>query len=386
MKKAVVAIALGNSGWSMTRAAAAIASGVVQWAQQRDWEIVDLRSWHWEIPHGVTVDGLIYVPHHDETRNLQALLSAIPYSVQVHRTSQETSACGVDVDWQAVGSQAADYYLARGFRNFALAAYQTVGWIKSLQAFKERIEASGGQCQAITGLHLPDGERGAVRETVKRQLRELHTPLGIFCANDRLAVRLCRWCREEGIAVPEQAAILGFDDDTVACCSNPVPLSSVDPHYEQQGFEAARLLQRMIDGETIAPGTVIRVPPAGIVTRRSTDIMAVGDVRVAQALRYIWDHYTLNIGPDDVAAFCGTPRRSLDRVFKQYLGKTLGKEIMRQRLASAETLLIESDMPAVDIAARVGFSTPQYFNFQFKKHLGRTPRRYRESEREQHET
>lgn len=381
MRKAVVAIALGNTGWSMTRAAAAIASGVVRWAQRREWELVDLRSWHWEIPHGVTVDGLIYDPHLDETRNLQALLSAIPYSVQVHRTPQGTSACGVDMDWQAVGLQAADYYLERGFRNFALAAYQTEGWVESLQAFKERIEASGGQCQAIKGMHLPDGERGLVRDTVREQLRELHTPLGIFCANDRLAVRLYRWCREEGLAVPEQAAILGFDDDTIACCSNPVPLSSVDPHYEQHGFEASRLLQRMIDGETIAPGTVIRVPPAGIVTRRSTDIMAVGDVRVAQALRYIRDHYTTNIGPDDVAAACDVPRRSLDRAFKKHLGKTLGKEIMRQRLASAETLLIESDMRAVDIAARVGFITPQYFNFQFRKHFGLTPKRYQAKER-----
>ena len=229
-------------------------------------------------------------------------------------------------------------------------------------------------------MHLPDGTPGMVRDSVRQQLQALHTPLGIFCANDRLAVRLSRWCREEGIAVPEQAAILGYDDDTTACLTNPVPLSSIEPHYEQHGFEAARLLQRMMHGESIAPGTVIRVPPRGIVTRRSTDIMAISDIRVAHALRYIWDHFRTNIGPDDAAAFCKTPRRSLDRRFKKALGRTIGKEIMRQRLTNAETLLTESDMPAVDIAAQVGFKTPQYFSLQFKKHFGLTPKSFRQRE------
>lgn len=196
-------------------------------------------------------------------------------------------------------------------------------------------------------------------KSVRRQLRKLTYPLAIFCAHDRLAVRLCRWCLENGVAVPEQAAILGYDNDTIACGSSPVPLSSVDPHLEQYGIEAARLLQRMMDGQTVPPGTRVRVPPSGIVTRRSTDITAISDVRATRAPRYIWDHYTGAIYADRVAASCGMSRRNLDRHLKEAIGRTASQEIIRRRLRRACELLVSEDINAGDIAERVGFSEPR---------------------------
>jgi LacI family transcriptional regulator len=380
-RKRIVALALEDSRPEFHGSGPSIVDGVIRWAEREDWRLIDLRSWLWKIPCATSVDGLIYSLDFRGREDLASLVRSIRCNVRIHPPEEAAPARGVATDWKAVGRQAADYYLDRGFRNFALAAYRTREWKLSLRVFKERVEQAGGQCQAIHGMHLDGGELGTVRDAVRKQLRDLHTPLGIFCANDRLAVRLYRWCFEEGIAVPEQAAILGYGNDTIACRTNPVALSSINPHPEQYGLEAARLLQRLMDGEPVAEDSVILVPPRGIVTRRSTDIMAIPDSRVARALRYIWDHYMANIGRDDVASACGISSRSLDRHFMRALGRTVAREITRQRLGRACELLVGGDMHAADIAASVGFRTPQYFSFQFKKHFGRTPQRYRESER-----
>jgi LacI family transcriptional regulator len=167
----------------------------------------------------------------------------------------------------------------------------------------------------------------------------------------------------------------------IACQSGPVPLSSISRDYERHGLEAARLLQRMMDGEQIPAGTIVRVPPQEIITRRSTDIMAIQDTKVALALRYIWDHYRSFVSPAAVAAYCRVPRRSLERRFKNALGRTIMKEVMRQRLSKACELLATGETSAIDISACLGFGTPQYFNFQFKKEFGIPPQAYRERER-----
>jgi LacI family transcriptional regulator len=378
--KKTVAIAFGRTGQGLDIASSLIANGIMRHAAEQGWDVVDLRSWHWNIPR--KADGLIYERHINQPDVIARIRRDIPHNVELQPERNLAAARGVVTDMEVLGRKAAEYYLERGFRNFALASYIANEWTESLKAFKTRIEKSGGTCQAVEGLHLPDDVLlTEIRDAVRAQLRKLDYPLGIFCVNDRLAFRLCAWCIEEGIAVPEQAAILGFGNDSIACQSSQVPLSSISPDYERHGVEAARLLQRMMDGKNVPPGTVIRVPPLEIITRRSTDITAIQDTKAALALRYIWDHYRKPISPKDVAAFCGIPRRSLERRFKKALGRTIMKEVMRQRLSKAGELLASGEIPAVDIAAYVGFGTPQYFNFQFKKKVGLPPQAYRDRER-----
>ncbi|MFO7820684.1 MAG: substrate-binding domain-containing protein [Lentisphaeria bacterium] len=383
-KTQVVALALGYPQRTHNISDALLAEGVIRWGRRAGWDLIDLGAWRWKIPSEMKVEGLIYNPGLSSREMLESLVGEIPFKVRIDPPEKAEHKRDVETDWEAVGQQAAEYYLDRGFRNFALAAYRTSEWIQSLRVFKERIEQAGGRCEVIRNMHMGGTNLEKVRKSVSRQLRELTYPLGIFCADDQLAVRLCRWCLENGIAVPEQAAILGYGNHAVACNLSPVALSSIDPHLEQHGYEAARLLQRMMDGETIPGGTLVRVPPNGIVTRRSTDITAIPDAQAARALRYIWDHYAWSIYPDEIASSCGMSRRNLDRHFKQALGRTAAQEITRQRLRRARELLASGEMDAADIAERVGFSTPQYFNFRFKQHFGLTPQRYRENKRKKH--
>jgi LacI family transcriptional regulator len=378
--KKTVALAFGKEGQAHEVSSTLIVSGIMRHAVEAGWDVVDLRCWHWNIPR--KLDGLIYGKTIQNTDILSHLCRDIPHHVEIHPEWDLAATRSVIPDMEALGRKAAEYYLERGFRNFALAAYTTYEEVESLRAFKKRIEQSGGTCQAVEGLNLSrEVLLTEIRDSVRTQLRKLDYPLGIFCVNDRLAARLCAWCIEEGIAVPEQAAILGFGNDSVACLTSQVPLSSISPDYERHGIEAARLLQRMMDGEKIPPGTLIRVPPLDIITRRSTDITAIQDTQAALALRYIWDHYRKSISPDDVAAFCGVPRRSLERRFKKALGRSIMKEVLRKRLSKAGEMLAAGGISAIDIAAHVGFGTPQYFNFQFKKKFGVPPQAYRARER-----
>jgi LacI family transcriptional regulator len=375
-----IGLAIGHTGFQLESSCAAIADGVFRQASQFGWEVIDLRSWHWNAPPGKNLDGLIC----DASSELE-LLKDVPFSVNIGPKRKLRTNCGVTTDQAALGQMAATYFIERGFRNFGLAAYQMDDLNAALTAFKAHIEKYGGVCQTILGMHLPGSSQATeVRNAVGKQLKELTTPLGIFCTNDRLAVRLCQLCIDYGLSVPEQAAIMGAGNDPIACQSGSVPLSSIDMDYRQHGMEAALLLKRLMDGESIPKGTISRLPPKEIVTRRSTDIMAVPDTHVAHALRYIWDHYRKPVTPDQIAAYCAVPRRSLERRFKKELGRPLMKEVMHRRLSKASDLLINSQMLSADIAAYAGFATQQYFNFQFKKKFGLSPRAYRNSKRRKH--
>lgn len=374
-----IGLAIGHPG-SQVESCAAIAGGVFQQASQYGWEVMDLRSWHWKIPAGHDLGGLIC-----DAGTVDELLKDVPFCVNIGPYGHSRTHCGVNTDKIAMGQMAADYFLERGFRNFGLAAFHTDKLNAALTSFKAHIETNGGDCQSILGMHLSDTTPAAeVRSAVQKQLKSLTSPLGIFCSNDRLAVRLCQLCIDTGLSVPEQAAILGAGNDFIACQSGPVPLSSIALDYRQMGIEAVQLLKQLMDGEPIPKETVARVPPKEIVTRRSTDIMAVPDKHVAQALRYIWDHYRSPISADEIAAFCGLPRRSLERRFKKALGQTLMKEVIHRRLSKASELLINDQMLSADVAAYTGFSTQQYFNYQFKKQFGLSPVAYRKSRRQPH--
>jgi LacI family transcriptional regulator len=352
--------------------------GAVQEGKRLGWNMVQLQGWGWQLPEGIQIDGLICASIESELA--WRFIQHIPFSVgiSVHQLFKTTAT--VAPDRAAAGVQAAQYYLQRGFTNFATAAYQAIGVNDSIASFRKCVEEAGATCATIHSLTLDTGRQEDIHEILSKQIRPLRTPLAIFCVNDRLASRICSWCLQDGLAVPEQVAILGTGNDPVLCQCSPVPLSSLDSRDELLGKEAARLLERIMTGEE-QPKEPVLIPPTGVLTRRSTDITAIADVRAARALRYIWDHYRDNIGPDEVAAACRIPRRSLDRHFKSAVGRTVTAEILSHRMSIAEDLLGAGDSTVTEIAARIGFRSSQYFNLQFKRWSGMTPLSYRKHAR-----
>jgi LacI family transcriptional regulator len=155
-----------------------------------------------------------------------------------------------------------------------------------------------------------------------------------------------------------------------------VPLSSVDDDLEMQGYQAARLLDRLMNHEP-APAAPVMIPPKGIVTRASTDILAISNRDIAIALGFIWQHYTEPIQTAHVAEATGVSRYHLMRLFQAHLGRSISDEITHKRIEHAKQLLVDTDLKAWQIAEQTGFSSIVHLSTTFSRIVGLAPSHFR---------
>ena len=189
-------------------------------------------------------------------------------------------------------------------------------------------------------------------------------------------MRLLAVCREQSISVPEEVAILSIGNDPILCENQSVTLSSIDQNLERGGYEAAALLDRLMDGKA-PPRTPVLVPPAGSVTRQSTDTRAVADPTLRHALELVGANLARPYGAAQLAASLGLPRFKVDRLFASGLGRSVGDELLRQRLARVKLLLKRPELTVASIARQTGFCHAAYLTNTFKRAFGITPRAWR---------
>jgi LacI family transcriptional regulator len=171
------------------------------------------------------------------------------------------------------------------------------------------------------------------------------------------------------------AIIAGRNEETL--CEQPRPtLSSVELGYDRIGYEAARLLHSLMDGE-VPPSAPILVPPTGLVVRESTDFFAVDDPLISAALRFIASSSHTNIGQEDVARAVNTEVRTLQRRFRKHLGRPIAREVRRVRLERAKRELAQTERSLKEIARDVGFGEAMRMYEVFRRELGVTPSQYR---------
>ena len=181
--------------------------------------------------------------------------------------------------------------------------------------------------------------------------------------------------------MPEEVAVVGADDDAELCELSDPPLSSVTFNPERVGYEAAGLLDRLMARRGGA-GKPFLVPPLGVSTRQSSDILAIDDADVAKAIHYIRRHAFEGITVEDVLAEVPLSRRALEHRFRRRLGRTPKQEIRRLRLERAKSLLASTELPLARISDRLGFHQPAYLSAVFRKETGLTPAAYRKRLRE----
>jgi LacI family transcriptional regulator len=194
--------------------------------------------------------------------------------------------------------------------------------------------------------------------------------------SDHRAAYLIGACEAVGLAVPEDVALIGADNDVQACELAAVPMSSVDCNRETLAYEGARLLDRLMRGDRRRRRPII-IAPRGVVVRRSSDIFAVADPAVVRALQFIREHYLEPIGVDHVIQASRTSRCGLYRAFQKHVGRSVGEEIDRQRVEHAKTLLRDTDEKLHSIARRSGFSGPEHFTRVFRRVISEPPSAYR---------
>lgn len=295
---------------------------------------------------------------------------------------------GFDTDAEMVAKLAADFFRKAGFQEIAFCGYRGL-------PFSDRREAALAACLAKLGrrllvcspklpkLPLPHiqaiEESGlAMEKMTVTWLRQQRRPLALFACNDVRGQQVLDACREHGIKVPEEVAVIGVDNDDVLCSLCEPPLTSIQPDTERLGYEAAALLARLMQGQAVRPG-IRQVPPVGIVERGSTDVIPVEDAIVVQALRFIRDQLTRGVAVKDVLEAIGRSRTDLENRFRRHLHTSVRGEILRQRLDRACNLLRQTDLRIEEVAARSGFNTSTHFCRLFQCHHRTTPTQYRQA-------
>jgi LacI family transcriptional regulator len=208
-------------------------------------------------------------------------------------------------------------------------------------------------------------------------VQELPKPIGIMACYDITAMTLLEACRLAGISVPEEVAVIGVDNDDLLCALSDPPLSSIRPDSERTGYQAAALLDAMMAGNPVEPA-VIEIPPLDIVTRLSTDVTAVEDRYVSEAVQFIRQHAYEDINVGDLLRTVPLSRRALDERFRKAIGRTPHEEIVRVKLKLLMQFLAETDLTLQEIAERAGFKHSEYMSIMFKKHTGLSPGAFRE--------
>jgi LacI family transcriptional regulator len=208
-------------------------------------------------------------------------------------------------------------------------------------------------------------------------LRELPKPLAVFTWNSSSARELIYACMQSGLSVPEEVAVLSGSDDDLFCEVTPVPISAVQLGCEQIGYRAAAELDTMMKNPTSKVVPEVLIPPQGVVERRSTDTLAVGDPAMVKALRFIRENPARLMNVSDVARQAGLCRRALELRFQNLLGRSPASEIRRVRLDHAIDLLQCTNLSVATVAERSGFSSPEYMASVFRSQLASTPLHYR---------
>jgi LacI family transcriptional regulator len=245
--------------------------------------------------------------------------------------------------------------------------------------FVELVEHGGQDCEIFprSGTRVRKWSWEQEQEEIARWLRSLRKPVGVMAANDDRGHQVLDACRRAGLNVPNDVAVVGVDNDSNLCSLCTPPLTSIDTNAGAVGYESAALLIRMMNGAKPPKAPVLIGLPKGLVRRQSTDVLAIDDVEVAKALRYIREHACNGIHVSDVRAQTNHSPSTLERRMKALFGRSLKSEITRVRLESAKLLLQETNLKVSQIAARSGFNESKYFCEVFRMVEGMTPTMYR---------
>jgi LacI family transcriptional regulator len=207
-------------------------------------------------------------------------------------------------------------------------------------------------------------------------LRSLPKPCGIFTCTDGWARPVARCARVAGLRVPEDIALVGADDDALECELMAPPLSSVIIPWQEVGRSAAQLVQQALSGEA-SPAQRLVISPLSVQVRRSTDVLAIEDELVAEAVRWIRTNIDRRLTVSLVARAVGSARQRLERRFRGVLDRTVKDEIQRARVEAARELLRTTSAGLAEVAKRSGFTTSALLNAAFRRELGMPPGVYR---------
>ncbi len=303
----------------------------------------------------------------------------VPMVTMRYSTEGTEDAVFVVTDDRTISRTVADHLRQRGLRNFAFCGITGRDWsAKREDHFKRSLEERGIAAATFNFMPSRDGEGADAgdEKALIRWLCALPKPAGIMAANDDIALLVVQHCREAGLRVPEECAVVGVDNDPVVSGLCDPPLSSVAIKFQQAGYRIAEVLDRMLRGEPPGCRRIVSLVDA-LVIRQSSDGVAVDDAAVAKALRYIQQNSLRPLRVTEVARISGVSRRTLETRFRQHLSKSVKGACREMRSDHIARILTQSAMSVDEIAQHCGFQETSHLTRFFKSVRGETPSAFR---------
>ena len=337
--------------------------GIATYAHEAGW-ILNAQDRHrfWDV-RSRRVDGLITL-----ATNRRLIQSFKAPAVDLSNVHEDFVCPKVIADDAAIGMAAAEHFIRRGIEDIGFVEFRG-GTSPTENDRRDSLQI------AVRKL----GRRFHLlrRKSLHAQLRRLPKPTGLMAVNDDTMMDVMEYCLERGYQIPEQVALLGVDDVESVCQLAPVPLSSVNMDFERRGYQAARLLDRLMDRKS-PPKKPVVVPIRGVTARRSTEVLAVSNPHVMAALRFIHEHYREPLKVRDVMKQIHISRQALQNHFRRHVGHSLLQEIMRLRMEEAKQLLRKTNLKIDVVAERSGFTDRLHFHRAFTKLTGLPPAAWRQ--------
>jgi LacI family transcriptional regulator len=275
---------------------------------------------------------------------------------------------------------AAMYFMDRGFRQFAYCAscFRPDFVDRCGAAYIEALDRRGYHCHTYAPTSDADSFSPPPEEQARmaRWLQELPKPCALLAFDSVQARQVTDACLLAEVDVPHEVAVLGGEHDHLSCTISKPELSSIDHAPRRVGRAAAELLARLMSGEP-SPTEPLLLPASRIITRQSTDTVAVHDDLLASAVKFIKENSQKRIQISDVLRAVPISRRALEKAFRQFLGRSPAEEIRRVRVDHAVQLLCDTSWPMPRIATACGFDRPELLTRAFRRELQTTPSEFR---------
>ena len=351
-----------NARWSFTRAPEMFGTSM-------EW----LRFWHG--------DGAFCAVYTPDDAELVRQIGIPIVNLATHLSGLQVPS--ITVDHYAIGELAARHLLEHNFRRFGYYGPSDLLFAQLRRdGFCSVIAQAGGDVKLLEVQTVEDGSKQKLDEqlqALEQWLRELQAPVGILASADLRASMVLEACQKLRLRVPEDVAVIGVDNDPLVCDFCDPPLTSISRNDYQVGYEAARLLDQLMDGGS-PPEKPMRISPAGAVPRRSTDTVCVEDPYVAEAIRFMRDHVHEQFGVDEVLNQLPLSRRSLEYRFRACLGRSPYDYLNQIRVDQAKRLLSDPHRSSLTkIAIACGFGDLRRFRIVFQRLVSANPAEYRQA-------
>jgi len=295
----------------------------------------------------------------------------IPTILALHDASIPKNLPIIKTDSPAIAKMASEHLIEKGFKNLAFCGFDNFEWSNVRKIYFSKYNDEAGIKTHIYNLpeRIKKEDWASEQRHVIGWIKSLPKPVAIMACNDDRGQHILEVCKLIGLKVPDDVSVIGVDNDPMVCEIGDPPLTSIALNVESAGFNSAKLLDQLLSGEKMK-GQQITVSPTHIVQRQSTDILAVNDIELAKALKFIRENAKNKILVDDIVKITNLSRRSLEKRFRELLQRSVYDEIRRVRVEMIAKLLIETDLPISQITSLFSFTDIEHISRYFKKVKG----------------